>query len=834
MSKEDLEVKQEDLTKECDPDDLGFETTDEVDPLEGTIGQERAISALELALDIDAPGFNLFISGVAGTGRNTALRSHLEGIASGKPVPADWGYVHNFQDPAQPFGISLPPGMIRGLVQDMNLLVGSCRREFPAIFESDEYTHRVEEVMKEVQETRQQMTNELEEEAQKESFTLTFTQVGITPVPLVQGRPMAQEEFGQLPDDVREELRVRAERIQHSISHAMQEFRRLNKEAVERTKDVDVELVKFTLSPFFEDLRTKYTEFPTIIGYLDQVEADMIEHLEMFKGKEEPPAGTPPGTPAPPSFPMIQRDEDPFIKYRVNDLVDNSTCEGAPVIFEYSPTYYNLFGRIDYRARVGTMTTDLTMIKAGSMHRANGGYLVLQARDLLMNPFSWETLKRTMRSGEVRIENIGEQASPLPSSTLRPQPIPVNAKIVLVGSPELLRLLRMGDEDFQRYFKVVADFDTLMDRTHENMEKYAQFVAARVKESGLKSFHNSGVAGIIDYSARLVEDQRKLTTRFMDVADIITEANYWAGKNDSQLVKGEHVKEAIKQRQYRASLGEDRLREFIKDGTIHISTEGKTVGQINGLAVYSMGEYSFGKPSRITARASLGRGQVINIERETRMSGRIHDKGFLILNGYLNGKYGQDKPLSLSASIGFEQTYSEIDGDSASSTELYALLSELSGMGIEQGIAVTGSVDQSGDVQAIGGAIYKIEGFYDVCKSKGLTGTQGVMIPRDNVKNLVLNEEVTQAVRDGKFHIYAVTTIDEGIEVLTGVPAGDQNEDGTYPEGTIHYLVEKRLLEMAQKAREFSRSLDRDDDDKKEATRDDEDSDEKKDEKQEG
>ena len=412
----------------------------------------------------------------------------------------------------------------------------------------------------------------------------------------------------------------------------------------------------------------------------------------------------------------------------------------------------------------------------------------------------------------MRIENIGEQYSPLPSATLRPQPIPINAKIILVGSPELLGLLRLADEDFRRYFKVIADFDTPMDRSPENMAKYATFVAARCRDSQLRPFHKTAVASIIDYSSRLVEDQEKLTTRFMDVADMITEANYWAANDGSPVVMGEHVEKAIEQRQYRVSLTEERVRELIETGTIHIATQGGVVGQVNSLAIYSIGDHSFGKPSRITARASLGRGQVVNIERETQLSGRIHHKGFMILTGYLQGKYGQDKPLSLSASIGFEQTYSEVDGDSASSTELYALLSELSGLPIDQGIAVTGSVNQAGEVQAIGGAAHKIEGFYDVCKTTGLTGSQGLMIPRDNLRNLVLKKEVIQAVRENEFHIYAVATIDEGIEVLTGSPAGERQEDGTYPEETVHYLIEKRLQDMAQKSREFARTSDRDDD----------------------
>ena len=799
-----LEVPADKLTQNCDPDDLGFETTDTVAPLEGTIGQKRALSALELALDIDDRGFNLFISGIPGTGRNTALKVHLQREAAKKPTPPDLGYVHNFQDPFQPVAISLACGMMRDLSRDMDNLVDTCRREIPRVFESDDYTHRIEEVIKEVQVKRQTLTTELEQEAQKIGFGLTFSQVGITPVPLAEGRTMTQEEFGQLADSVRTELNQRAEQLRHSIGHTMLEFKRLNKETAESTMEVDTELVRFTLTPIIDELKAKFADYPPVVDYLEQVETDMVEHLDIFKPRDESEQSST-------GLPGTHRDEDPFPRYRVNDLVDNTTCEGAPVIFEYSPNYYNLFGRIDYRARVGTLTTDLTMVKAGAIHRANGGYLVVQARDLLLSPLSWDSLKRSLRTGEVRIENIGEQYNPLPSATLRPEPIPINAKIILVGSPDVLRMLQAGDDDFRRYFKVVADFDTLMERTPVNMEKYASFVAARCAESNLRPFHKTAVAQVIDYSSRLVEDQDKLTTRFMDIADIITEANYWAEKQDCTAVTGDHVKKAIDQRRYRSSITEDRLKEMIETGTIHITTDGAAVGQVNGLAILSVGGQAFGKPSRITARASLGRGQVINIERETRMSGKIHSKGFMILTGYMQGKYGQDKPLSLSASIGFEQTYSEVDGDSASSTELYALLSELSGLPIRQGVAVTGSVNQTGEVQAIGGATHKIEGFFEICEARGLSGEQGVMIPRDNLRNLVLKDEVVDAVREGRFHIYGVSTIDEGIEILTGVPAGEHQEGAAYPDGTVHFLVEARLQDMAKRIREFGRAPERND-----------------------
>ena len=605
---------------------------------------------------------------------------------------------------------------------------------------------------------------------------------------------MTEPDYAALPEGERESIREAAAQLQLTINRTLADIRRLGKSAQEETRQVDQEIVRFTLAPMVDELQEKYSDYPDLVAYLDQVETDMVNNLDLLKPRD---AGPGPFVPA-------ATDEDMFVRYRVNELVDNTARDNAPIVFEQNPTYYNLFGRIDYRARMGTLITDHTMIKGGTIHQANGGFLVLQAHELLTNPFSWQTLKRTLRTGEIRIENMGEQFSPLPTSTLRPKPIPISTKIVMIGTPEILRLLQALDEDFGRYFKVIAYFDTVMERTPENVSKYAAFVSARGRDKGLLPFHRTAVARIIDYSGRLAGHQDKLTTRFMDVVDILTEADHWATSTEGGVVMGEHIEKAIEQRRYRSSLAEDRYRELIKDDTIHIPTVGEVVGQVNGLAVLTFGEVSFGRPSRITARVSLGQGQLVNVERETKLSGKIHDKGFMVLVGYLRGKYGHDKPLSLNASIGFEQSYSEVDGDSASSTELYALLSAIASIPISQGIAVTGSVDQNGNVQAIGGATQKIEGFFDVCKAKGLTGRQGVILPRDNLRNLTLNEELLAAVEAGHFHIYGVSTIDEGIEVLTGVPAGDRQEDGAYPEGTVHYLVEGRLKEMANAARQFS------------------------------
>ena len=800
MSVERLKVPIESLTRVCDPDSLGFETTSDVSPLQGTIAQERAMSALELGLGINADGFNIFVSGAPGSGRNVALRGHLERIAGDKPNPPDWGYLYNFRDTTQPVPVVLPCGEMRVFARDMNELIGTCQTEIPAAFESDDYSNRIQQVMEEFQKEQLSIRQRMEGEAQARGFTISFTQVGINPVPMhPEGRPLTQEEFGQLPKEAQDEIQSRSDALQNMIRQAAPEFRRLNKEAAERSRDVDVELVRFTLKPIIDELQAKYAGHRELVDYLDEVEADMVSNIQAFK-----PAGD--GE----SRQQTDRGDNPgdvfFTRYRVNDIVDNTLCDGAPIVFEHNPTYYNLFGRIDYRAHMGVMATDHTMIKSGAIHQANGGYLVLQANDLLASPLSWDTLKRTLRSGEIHIENIGEQNSAFPTSSMRPQPIPLSAKIVLVGSAPVLRLLRNTDPDFRRYFKVIAEFDTVMERTAENVEQYAAFVSGQVSEKSLRPFDKTAVAAIVDYSSRLTQDQEKLTTRFMSISDIMSEADYWAGKSECDRVTSEHVTKAIAERRYRASIVEDRVLESIERDAVHISTEGRAVGQVNGLAVYFRGDHNFGRPSRITARVSVGRGQVVNVERDTRMSGRIHNKGFMILRGYLNGKYGERRPLSMSASVTFEQTYGNVDGDSASSTELYALLSALSEVPIRQGIAVTGSVNQTGEVQSIGGATHKIEGFFDVCKAKDLTGEQGVIIPRDNVRNLMLRPEVVEAVRDGAFHIYAVSKIDEGIEVLTGTEAGEKGEDGKYPEGTIHFLVERRLEEMSRSARRASRS----------------------------
>ncbi len=804
MEQDSLLVPVEKLTCRCDPDSLGFETTEELSPLESTVGQDRAISALDFGLNVDAPGYNIYVVGYPGTGRTTTLASFLKRIAAEHPAPDDWCYVHNFHDPLQPVAVRVPPGMGRRLVQDMEELVRDCLREVPRAFESEEYRARVDEAMRGIQSQRETISQSIEQEAQRQGFQVQPSPAGIVTTPIINGQPISREMFNILSEDTKAALRVKSEALQDFINQRLIELRRVEREAFRVRAQVDKDLVRSVTAPSFMELRETYKDSATLLAYFDDMREDIADHVDEFRTHDErPPQQDQPS--ADTGIMQELTEAERFTRYKVNVLVDNSRTQGAPVIFEWSPSYYNLFGRVEYRPRFGIAATDLTMVRPGAVHLASGGYLVLQAKDVLATLFAWETLKRVLRSGEARIENLAEQFSSIPTSTLRPQPIPVNPKIVLMGTPYLFALLQRADEDFRKFFKVKADFDLSMDKTPENARFYASFICNRSRDLNIKHFHKGAVAKLVEYASRLVEDQTRLTTRFIDIADLVTEADYWARHDgDSRLVMADHVAKAIQQRVYRSNLSEERLQDAIDDGTLMIDTEGAKVGQVNGLSVLMLGDYSFGRPIRITASTALGRGQVANIDREAQMTGRIHNKGFFILTSYLMAKYGQERPLSIRTSIGFEQTYDEVEGDSASAAELYALLSSIAGVPIKQSIAVTGSINQFGQVQAIGGAIYKIEGFYDVCKAKGLTGQQGVIIPRTNIKNLVLRDDVVQAVKEGKFRVWAVDTIEQGIEILTGLPIGQPDDKGSYPEGAINYAIVKNLDRLAEKARELA------------------------------
>lgn len=796
------ELSPDELTHRCDPDSLGFETTAEVEPAKGIVGQERALSAIDFGLGIRTQGFSIYVAGRPGTGRNSSVKARVTEKARSETAPSDWCYVHNFRDAYHPRAIRFSPGRGPEFAHDMDEFVKVARAELPRAFESENYGRRRNEIVDEIQKRREAMLSELQQQAQEMGFSVEATPVGIASVPLTRdGKPYTREEYDALPEDQKQDIRSRGSVLQDSINQFVSRSRALEKEVQDRLLDLDREIALFAVGHLLEDLREKYRrcdslgDCEAVLDYLEQVENDVVERLDDFRSPEKRQQGMPPM--------MEELAESTFERYKVNVFVTRENNDGAPVVFENNPTYNNLIGKIDYKARFGFMSTDHNMIKAGAVHRANGGYLIIQALDLLVNPFSWDALKRMLRAREGAPENLADQYGIISVATLRPQPIPLDLKVIMVGSLYIYYLLYYLDEEFRKLFKVKADFDIEMTRTDEHVAQYAAFISDRVKELNLKPFHRSAVAAVVDFGSRLIEDKDRLSTRFIEISDLASEATYWADIEGSEVVMGKHVKEAIDQKVYRSRMMEDKIQTLIEQGVIMIDVDGSVVGQANGLSVYDIGDYSFGRPSRLTARVSAGRGRIIDIQRESEMGGKLHSKGVMILTGYLSGKYGERKPIAMQATLAFEQLYEEVEGDSASSTELYTLLSALSGLPIKQAIAVTGSVDQYGRVQPIGGVNRKIEGFFEVCRAKGLSGSQGVMIPSANIRHLILNDPVVDAVRDGKFHIWAVDTVDQGIEVLTGVPAGEEKPEGGYPKGTVHFLVEKRLQELAEAAKEF-------------------------------
>jgi predicted ATP-dependent protease len=797
---ERLAVKPEDLRRRLDPATLPFQTTAEVAPVHTTIGQPRAAEAIAFGLEVGARGFHLYVAGSPGTGRESTVLAAVRAFAATRPTPPDWVYVHNFAEPYRPRAFSIPAGLGRRLAKAMTSFLEAAQREIPRAFESEDYARRREQSLAEVGTRRARLIADLRAFAQEREFTLEMTQTGISTLPLQNGQPMPPQVFEQLPPETKAELEQRGKQVQAEVGASMRQMRQIEKEAQERVTALDREVALVAVGPLIVELSEEYADQPDVLAFVGQIEEDLPEHLHDFwPAAETGQAGQADGAAAARAFQRQER----LARYEVNLLIDNSGMRGAPVVVERNPTYYNLIGRQEYRAVMGTMVTDFRQIKPGALHRANGGFLVLHALDVIPSPFAWEGLKRALLSGEVRIENPGEQVAPLPTSRPRPEPIPLDLKVILIGPAALYQNLHQLDVDFPELFGVKADFAPDMDWSEENLASYSAFLSRLVRDRGLRHFDRSAVARIVEHGARLRDDQRKLTARFLDVARLAVEASHWAGKAGHEVVLAEDVDTAIAQQERRRNLAEERTQEVILDGTVMIDTEGFRVGQVNGLAVLNVGDYDFGRPSRVTARVSIGLGTVQSIEREIEFSGPIHSKGFLILTGYLQAQYAQDWPLSLGATITFEQSYGGIDGDSASTTELYALLSALSDLPLNQGIAVTGAVNQHGEVQVVGGVTRKIEGFYDICRERGLTGEQGVLVPAANVKNLMLKEEVVEAVRAGRFHVWAVSHIDEGIELLTGRAAGERQADGTYPEGTVHRLVQDRLRKYAEQVRAF-------------------------------
>jgi len=799
-----FEVPVEKLSWHCDSSQFDFNCTADLAPLREFIGQERARRAMEFGLNMVNDGYNIYLAGISGTGKTSMVKTHIEKLikereARGeKFVLDDWCYVCNFKEPDHPQIVRFSKGqgkMFRDRIAE--LLIG-VREGLGKAFASDEYKDQSKKKVDESQSQEQQSLDEIAAEGHKQGFVLRMTPMGPVIIPMVKDRPMEEKEYLSLDDNTRKKIEVRQAELTKKLHTVFDKVSNLQKETASQINKMDKEIGEFTVSRALEPLVKDYQQNENIIRFLNELKTYILDNLDLFKTSEElvnPMFGVP--------MSQVIGGRDPFLAFKVNVFIDNSDCKTPPVVIEPNPNFGNMFGKIERRFLFGSYLSDHTMLKAGAVSNANGGYLLVNAVDVLLNPGVWIALKRAIKNKEVRIEDPFEQFG-FASQGMKPEPMPLNVKIVLIGDASLYQTLSAYDEDFWEIFKVKAEFDYQIARNKDNMLQYAAFLSGCCEECQARHFDRTGVAKILEYSARLVADQEKLSSRFAQVKEMIEEANYWAVKDKAKYITAQHIQKAIDEKLFRHNLLDDHIQEMITQGTIMIDTKGSVAGQVNGLSVYSLGDISFGKPSRITARTFLGRSGVINIERETQMSGPIHNKGVMILSGFLGWKFAQDKPLSLSASLCFEQSYEGVEGDSASSAELYAILSSIADVPLKQNIAVTGSVNQKGEIQPIGGVNQKIEGFFKCCRAVGLTGDQGVLIPQQNLRNLMLRDEVVDAVRDGKFHIYSAKTIDEGIEILTGISAGEKKEDGIYPENTINYLVDKKLRQMAEQLRAFT------------------------------
>jgi lon-related putative ATP-dependent protease len=791
------------LHQYTDPSDLGCETTADLSHDAAVIGQERASQAVQFGIGIEQHGYNTYALGPTGTGKRFLVSKYLEEAAARRDVPDDTCYVHNFDESHESRVLRVPAGTGVKIRQDMESLVEDVRSSLSQALESEEYQTRRRVLEQKFEERPESAFEKLREQAKERRFALLRTPVGLVFAPMQDDdEVLPPEEFKKLPEDERERLQEEIDDLQGEVQKILRQVPRWQREMHVEVRALNREVTDQAIGHLFDDLREEYLELPQVTAFLDAVKADIIDHAGEFLRHEAPGEGdgAPPmpfGAPAEPAF---------LRRYQVNVLVDHEHSEHAPVVFEENPTYSNLLGRVEHLSQLGALITDFHLIRAGALHRANGGYLILDARSLLTQPYAWEALKRSLKTESVRIESLGQALSLVSTVSLEPEPVPLEVKVVMLGDAMLYYLLCEYDPEFSALFKVAADFDTSMDRTEDNQRLYAQLIAGIVGRSELRPFDAGAVARVIDNGARSSGDAEKLSSHTEGLADLLREADYWAGQAGLDMVTVTEVQQAIDAQIQRS----DRLRESVQErilrDTVFIDTEGREVGQVNGLSVIQLGQFAFGQPSRITARVRMGKGDVVNIEREVELSGPIHSKGVLILTGFLGARYAADRPLSLSSSLVFEQSYGGVDGDSASSTELYALLSAISGVPLRQDLAVTGSVNQLGRVQPIGGVNEKIEGYFDICQARGLTGDQGVLIPAANVKNLMVRDDVVAAVEAGDFHVYPVTTIDEGIELLTGVPAGDRDAAGDYPEGTINALVEGRLAELTEKQRELTSS----------------------------
>ncbi|MDH3235321.1 MAG: AAA family ATPase [Alphaproteobacteria bacterium] len=796
------------LRRVCDPATIPFATTREAEPLKTVVGQDRAVAAVEFGIGIRREGYNLFALGPPGTGKHTLVHDYLTRAAAEEPTPPDYVYVNNFDDPHKPRALKLPAGRAAALHDALEALVRELRTALPGAFESDEYVSRRQMIEGEFKRRQEEMFEALQARAKEKGVALMRTPVGLMFAPVRDGEVIEPKEFEKLPAEEQERLKNDIEALQEDLQKSMEQLPAWSKELRDKLRELNREVTQFAVGHLIQAVREAFADAPAVVAYLDRVEADIVDNafdfIRSVMAQDAGAGGAMGGQPGR-RAPEAPDDDTLFRRYRVNVLVDNREVTGAPVVYEDHPVLGNLIGRIEHTAQFGALVTDFNLIKPGALHKANGGYLIIDARRILMQPLSWEELKRTLRSEEIRIESVGQLMSIVSTVSLDPEPIALDIKIVLVGDRQLYQLLCALDPDFDGLFKVQAEFQHVMTRTDEGVGDYARLIATLAERHELRAFDRAAVARIVEYGQRLADDKERLSTSFRDILDILRETDYWAGRNGNGTATAADVQRAIDTKIHRGDWVRELIHEQITRGTVLIDVDGEAVGQVNALSVLQLGNFSFGKPSRITARVRLGKGEVVDIERQVELGGSLHSKGVLILSSFLGARYCADRPLALSASLVFEQSYGGVDGDSASSTELYALLSALSGLPINQSFAITGSVNQHGEVQAIGGVNQKIEGYFDICSTLGLTGRQGVLIPNTNVKHLMLRHDVVEACEAGRFAVYPIATIDQGIALLTGVPAGERGVDGVFPEGSVNARVEARLEDFAKKARAFAK-----------------------------
>lgn len=793
MKKNELNYKQ--LKDYCNPSIFKFEDTSSLDSIDTGIGQDRGIKALEFGVSVDVKGYNIYLEGPDGVGKTMYTKHYLDKISKKKKVPSDWCYIYNFDNPNEPIALPLNAGLGKEFKEDMEQFVKDIKADINKTFSNEDFEKEKTLIRQEFEQKRSVLLEKLNQESIKYGFQVKTAQNGIYMMPVIDGKTIEEDEFEQLDEDIKKEFESKSGIVQEQIMATISEIKAIEKASDKKIEEWQANIALLTINTHINYIKAKYKRNKIINKFLDNVKKDVLKNVTLFL--EQPPGAANQAGQQPAPTPR-QEPKQPWLNYRVNLFIDNSETEGAPVIMDSNYSYHNLFGKLEYENYYGALKTDFTMLQPGLLHRANGGYIILQAKDLLSNSVCYDALKRALRIKELNIENAVDQRNSMVMVSLKPQPIPLNLKVILIGSSNIYHTLLAMDSDFRKLFKVKAEFEDDAPKTEDNIMKLARFIHGFCEQEELPPLDPTAVAKIVEYSSKLANDKKKLSTRFTDLSEIIAESCTWAKLDKSKVVTGDYVEKTLVERIDRIKKYDSKYTEMIRNNTLLINTSGFKVGQINGLTVMSIGDYSFGKPSKITVNTYTGKSGIINIEREVELSGSTHSKGVYILSGYLGEMFAQDIPLSLTASICFEQLYNGVDGDSASSTELYALLSSLSGVPINQGIAVTGSVNQKGEIQPIGGVNEKIEGFYQICKMRGLDGSHGVMIPVQNIENLSLSDEIVEAVKNKTFHIYAVSTIEEGIEVLTGVPAGKKDKNGHFPAGTVNALVYEKLKKYAE------------------------------------